>query len=729
MKKALITLLLSSIFATSLSVQSDETFMSESTETSTSKRVMHTFSMQGYTGVFNTPNASVIEHENGLFSYSDNFYIRGGLISASDVKFGIGLMPGLELVGRLATRKWHCNLYTDIRPECGGPRDLSASIKYTLPLIPEDWFTVAIGGQDLGGAAVNSQAFYAVASKDIDLQQLGLLKLSAGIATSDYLSDYMNGAIASVEYQPFEFLQIATEHDGHALNAGFKFITPQTWLPAGWQVSAALQLYSSESDLDEKNNWFSLNVNVPLGDISEYKSTQAINNDIHSNAISDAGTTTSNHSFVKVAPNDDRVGIDKSITRQAPQTDATLALSQVTSETLTAFAEYVTEYGFESVSIRLADKHTGLVIQFENNLYNRNEDQAIAVMSRLITERLHVNTQLQLLNFGLIVKTIDLEYAQPGVISLDNVTPQAPDNILLDWLDFTDEQWLVNNKSSAYFVPRITVAPAISSLVGTEYGSFDFQLLASLNYQMSLWPGAVIDIRYMSDTLLHTEDFEDGRYIHERFAIPEGVNRKLFHQAFVLPFNIATQFSFGEAFNMTDVLINETRFQSDDGAHRLTFLGGQLTETLTVKRLFYYTQVNQYEPKLLKYRYRFTPLNWDIEVTAGEFLQGDTGFKVKSSHWFGDTQININYRRTDFKDDRNREETEFVSLGISIPLNLNRSMHSNYGFQVKGIEQWSYNVETVLTTPGNPNSLTTGFGQEPSLYHNLNQAYFNRDRH
>ena len=728
MKKALITLLLGSTCTLSTGIHASDDFVVDNAEP-TNKRVMHTFSMQGYTGVFNTPNADVIKYGDGLFSYSDNFYIRRELISASDMKFGVGLMPGLELVGRLATRKWHCNLYTDTRPECSGPRDLSASIKYTLPLIPEDWFKVAIGGQDLGGAAVNSQAFYAVASKDFDLDQFGLLKVSAGVATSDYVSDYMNGAIASVEYQPFEFLQIATEHDGHALNAGFKFITPEQWLPEGWQVSAALQLFSTESELDEKDKWFSLNVNVPLSDGAKRKTSQQTANDAVNSALSNNSSTVTNHGFVKVTTPENATNIDDSVLRQSANAPASLALSTVTRKTIDAFAEYVTEYGFESVSIRLADNNAGLVIQFENNLYNRNEDQAIAVMSRLITERLHVNTQLQLLNFGLVVKSIELEYAQPAILSIDNVVPTAPDNILLDWLDFSDKKWLVNNASSAYFVPRITVAPAISSLVGTEYGTFDFQLLASLNYQMSLWPGAVIDVRYMSDTLLNTEDFDEGKYIGERFSIPEGVNRKLFHQAFTLPFNIATQFSFGEAFNMTDVMINETRFQTDDGAHRVTLLAGELTETVTLKRIFYYTQVNKYEPRLLKYRYRFAPLNWDIEVTAGEFLQGDTGFKVKSSHWFGDTQININYRRTDFKEDRNREETEFVSLGISIPLNLNRSMRSNYGFQVKGIEQWSYNVETVLTTPGNPNSLTTGFGQEPSLYHNLNQAYYNRDRH
>ena len=101
---------------------------------------------------------------------------------------------------------------------------------------------------------------------------------------------------------------------------------------------------------------------------------------------------------------------------------------------------------------------------------------------------------------------------------------------------------------------------------------------------------------------------------------------------------------------------------------------------------------------------------------------------MKSSHWFGDAQINLKYRRTKFDEIDGGEEEDFLSLGFSIPLNFGKSMRSNYGFQVKGIEQWNYNVETSLTDKNTGNSIKSGFGQEPALYHNLNQAYFNRDR-
>jgi hypothetical protein len=55
-------------------------------------------------------------------------------------------------------------------------------------------------------------------------------------------------------------------------------------------------------------------------------------------------------------------------------------------------------------------------------------------------------------------------------------------------------------------------------------------------------------------------------------------------------------------------------------------------------------------------------------------------------------------------------------------------MKSKYGFQIKGIEQWNYSVQTSLTDKNTGNSIKSGFGIEPALYHNLNQAYFNRDR-
>ena len=114
-----------------------------------------------------------------------------------------------------------------------------------------------------------------------------------------------------------------------------------------------------------------------------------------------------------------------------------------------------------------------------------------------------------------------------------------------------------------------------------------------------------------------------------------------------------------------------------------------------------------------------------MEVTAGEYWHGDKGFTLKSSHWFGNTQINVQYKHTRFDEIDGGDKEDFVSIGFAIPLNFGKSMNPQYGFQVKGIEQWNYGVETSLAEK---NSIKSGFGIEPALYHNLNQAYFNRDR-
>ena len=73
-----------------------------------------------------------------------------------------------------------------------------------------------------------------------------------------------------------------------------------------------------------------------------------------------------------------------------------------------------------------------------------------------------------------------------------------------------------------------------------------------------------------------------------------------------------------------------------------------------------------HEPKLVKYRYRYTPLNWDMELTAGEYWQGDTGFALRSLHWFGDVQVGIKYQRTKFDEVDGGEEEDFLALGFSI---------------------------------------------------------------
>jgi hypothetical protein len=698
------------------------------------KLVTDTVSMQGFTGVFNTPNAAVINYGNFDFSYSDNYYDQGsrgntnnGFQSASDLKFGIGLLPGLEIVGRLGTQKWHCNHFLS-KKHCGS-RDLSGSLKYQIPFIPNNWFDLAIGGQDVGGSAVKTEAYYGVASKNFTLNNLGNVRISLGYSTSDNALNYMNGGFGSVEYQPIELIQIVAEYDANAVNVGVKIFTPKEWLPEGWAASAGAQLYSSESEHNEKRNWFSFDLNIPLGTTKSRPSSQTVANRVVKLASTHQNKTLLSKPSLVIAP---ELFITENLPTESPEkqlspstnAEATdIKRNRINIEGIEKFANYVTNYGFESVNIGLNQAENGLIVEFENNIYNRNEDDAINIMARLISQKLPVNTELNLLNYGLVVKTVNIEFTENSVLDVKPKETNSSANILLNLFSGNSDKWLVNNASSAYFTPRVTLAPAISSLIGTEYGAFDYQVIASINPQISIWPGAVVDIRYMSDTLLHSDDFEDGKFINNRFSILKGIDRRLIHQTLALPLNIFTQFSFGRVYGNADGILNETRYVTDNGNHRFSFLVGDFED----KQVGNFAQVN-HQPKLAKYRFRYRPLNWDIEVTAGEYWKGDKGFTLKSSHWFGNAQINVQYNRTKFDEIDGGEEEDFFAIGFSIPLNFGKSMKSNYGFQIKGIEQWNYSVQTSLTDKNSGNTIKTGFGIEPALYHNLNQAYFNRDR-
>jgi hypothetical protein len=46
----------------------------------------------------------------------------------------------------------------------------------------------------------------------------------------------MDGVIGSIEYQPFDYLQVAADYDANAINVGVKAFTPDDWLPQGVEV-------------------------------------------------------------------------------------------------------------------------------------------------------------------------------------------------------------------------------------------------------------------------------------------------------------------------------------------------------------------------------------------------------------------------------------------------------------------------------------------------------------
>lgn len=673
--------------------------------------VENSFSMQAFTGVFNTPTAEVVDFGDFEFYYSNNYfdqYIDGGrengFEKADDLKFAVGILPNVEVVGRLGTRTWHDNCFYGC-----GTRDLSGSVKWQIPYIPQNWFTLSVGGQDVGGSIVKSEAYYVNASKEFSLNDFGFVRTTVGVATSDNAIGYMDGVIGSIEYQPVDYLQVAADYDANAVNVGVKAFTPDEWLPNGWKLSAAVQLYSSDSDNNEKDQWFSLGVTIPIGG----------KKDVGTDNLSADVSLVTEPSYLDNASQGSALQNDESANKVAVATKTTAEHSKLSSpenrkRSLLALSARLTAAGFESVSVGL-NPHGYVVVQFENNIYNRNEQDAIDEVSGLIETHLQEPAILELTNQGVVV--------QRQQVGLLNAAGDITDTTTLFHSQyFSKVNWLSNNESNTHFTPRLILAPALSSLVGSEFGAFDYQLLLSSNVQMSLWDGAVLDIRHMSSSIANTEDFDKGNYINKRFGIKEGIDRRLIHQTVSLPFNVFSKLSYGRIYGNADGWLSESRWASDDNTHRFTLLAGDFESVGGGGKKYYH------EPTLLKYRYRYAPLNWDVELTAGDYWQGDIGFTVRSVHWFGNAQVGVQYRSTKFDSSNGGEREDFLALGFSIPLTFKKSMRATYGFQVRGIEQFNYSVETSLTEKNTGNTIKTGFGKEPLLYHNLSQMYFNRDR-
>ncbi|WP_199899801.1 hypothetical protein [Shewanella marina] len=120
--------------------------------TVTASSIAHQPSTQSYTGLMFVPNAQVINKGDASISYHQGVPFRGKIDDRDDWFFATGIMPGLEIGGRIVVKNYTCNEYfTD--EDCN--RDLSASAKWQLPYI-YDWtgFNLAVGIQDIGGAAI-----------------------------------------------------------------------------------------------------------------------------------------------------------------------------------------------------------------------------------------------------------------------------------------------------------------------------------------------------------------------------------------------------------------------------------------------------------------------------------------------------------------------------------------------------------------------------------------------
>ncbi|MFL1455776.1 YjbH domain-containing protein [Marinobacter sp. GN3S48] len=641
----------------------------------------------GYSGYLNVPSATVLNHGQADIMYSDQA-LNTRQSSAGDtyaylnnIAGAFGVFPLVEVGGRIAWDRTQSNCYT----EGCRIRDLSANIKVQAPLIPENWFTLAVGVQDIGGETDDFESMYVVAGR-----QFGPVEISAGYGDPKMSGRYLDGAFGGVSYRPVPWLNVMAEYDSQDVRLGLGAASPEGMLPLGMQIKGKVLAYD-EGDTENGRHFFSLGLSIPFGN---KPSKERLETAESAKAVGRISQSTNSEVPAPVGR------IRQSRNPTAPDQENT------GEKTARRLGQELVSAGYDRVSV--ASEGDTLHIQWENNIYVRDERDSVLDVARRAKSAAgaHKNARLTLLNQNIPVaeRTVPLQKAHPdGSDEPYAIASGFSDTSLLNR---EERDWDFQGSYGPTWKPRITLSPTISSGVATEYGVWDASVGISAEVSASLWTGALASATYNTE-IYQTEDFERGGVFYgdrQRNALIEAEVQ----QTFKLHPQVYTSFHGGRYAIDWNGGLNETMILSPDGRHSLSYLGGAFRH-----RDDNDTKRNQ---MLGRYSYYNPDLDAQFDIYGGQFFAEDTGVRIDSRFWFGDYAITLSYKNTD---------AEFISLGWVIPLTPEKTRQFRYA-QVRGDADWSYSVQTRINEDQN----LTSFGGAAIVRsaNPIQSVYLNRGR-
>jgi hypothetical protein len=636
-----------------------------------------TLSPNGFSGLGVLPSAKTLPGGDAVLAF-DSTMPGAPIAHGYNTQIGFGLTDNLELVGRLATNDQKCNMFKMAACPNGTFRDFSSSMKWRLPI---DWLTqnnasLAIGATDFGGAATYFRSYYAVASKSFDH-----FDVSLGQGKGKVPSSILDGSFASATWRPASWAQMSLQRVGPHTTAHALLQAPigdngsSAWLTFNQRLSNAPVMEKS---------WVGWGVSMPL----------------------------------------DRVGT-KVTNSSAAHSAASVTSKQLPNLNPSDLLEALEGKGFYNPKIGRS-ANGKLWIELENTAYVWNVLDAAGVALGVISaayakESKDQEFELVLTNRGIRQVKVQGQAQCVGRWLIGGeVCNQLQIKSLLqrNGSQNNDQDPMVNwtGGSAWSFRPELIVSPTIVSTIGTEYGSFDFDLGANLNLVLPLWPGALIETNQVKPVGVGTQNFERGGLFYGSRLKPV-TNRTLFHQLINLPsINTQARLSSGTAYAVWDGQQIETSTQSDNGRHKFSFTSGSFkTDTLV--------NFNQRDYNLVNYRFANNGMQTQMtEITKGKFWGGDKGFSINQRFWHGDTTLNIYFRRTRMSE--TQPLVSFAGVQIAIPFTP-RENKSLAHFGLRGVSQWTYTLETKVLE--RENFITGGYGEVPKVGDSL-VSTFNRDR-
>jgi len=648
-------------------------------------------SLQGFTGLLNTPNAEVTEEGtvNALYSNQIEPQWRDLAPHEDNYLFSVGFFSFAEFGGRL----------TNV--PAVSIRDLSANVKIKIPFIPRGFYLpdIALGMQDVGGGSKHFQTKYIVAS-----EELWRFRFSLGAGTGP---DRMKGVFGGAEFKAFDWFYLIGENDGKDTNVGARLVAPELFgYPLGLQISAKTSL-----DYRPGNTQFGLGFQFPLGNEHLDRSP------LPEKANEVKQTSSETKITAGSLPNESEK------MAQAPSAAPAVVTGKGSAPgaDLQRVREKLTTEGFENVRVG-TNGGSLLVVEYENNRYNHNELDGLGIVIGIVVDTLPGEYE----TFRVIVKKQDiavLELSAPFSDFRAFLHDAGKYRELNEHLRITENvgkdegvDYLVGPSNSSWLDSSLVVYPGLKTFVATEVGTFDYLLSAKLDYFFNAWKGAVVNARW-DIPVAWSENFDNGKAFRSDRAGSQLDRLMLFQAIKVVP---GLMVNLGGGMIVPDYhgTLNEVMWTPSDGAHRFTIKQAYATSSdvqdLPQKR----------ETYLGSYRYYFSPLNLSFKVTVGRFFDNDEGFRLDMKRFFGDTALSVYYAnsQTTFRD-----RVQIGGVMIALPLTPRRDMKPGI-LQLKGYDDWSYAQETKIVAPGESNTVSTSTGVDPVLPYNLERVFYNRDR-
>lgn len=641
-------------------------------------------SSQGNSGGLVIPSAQVLSAGTLAFSYGNYQEPQLGARSThQNFSLGVGLFQNFELFGRFAD-------YTDPLPDTilfSGIRDISANIKWQLPMPWAGGPKLALGVNDMSGGAVFFKSGYLVASDQYGplAVSLGYARGDAGLAGKPTFDGPFGGAALRLGDSGVSAL---AEYDGQQKHAGLRWQSPAFESLGRAQLVGTVQRSFgalTPAGLDANATRLALSLMLPFGDNAARVAQ----------AKPDPATT--------LPPLDARPPSGG----MQPSADDRLA----------SLRAALVKAGLERVRVGLREGVLGstVVVEYENHRYAQNEADALGLVLGLSAELAPRGTQRALavtLKDGF--RLYETSVGVPAYRAFLRNGPASHVRDSLIWERAASEagagtRWIDAEASPASRL-RIEIKPNVNFALGTEIGAFDYALAANLQAIVPLWSGARALASYMLP-LSNSVNMDEGA-AYDSSRQRRQLNAVALQQSFSIGNLVLGNVAAGRFYN--DVFGVQ--------AEAAVFMPG--SDDLLRLRGAGYNKApggldGQDRALAASYRHMLSPTLW-LEGGVQLYSDGSSGPTLELKRWFGDVGVQIFLRRGG--------SAQFAGLQLSFPLTPRQGMEPR-AVVFGGAAQYTQGIRTKLTSAGAPaNWVLPGAVRDLALETSLEVDQFNAGR-